>query len=231
MSHRRERHDRRVTVIGLGRFGRSVARTLYELGYEVTAVDRDERQVEEANDFGILATQGDGTDEELLRSLQVDRSAAAIVAQGTHLESNVMATLVLKRLGVPYVVAPANSMMGGEVLRHVGADRVIDPEHDAGVHVAHTLAVSHFFVDYIPLSPTNGVANVTVPPNLVGRTLADVHANCGAQLSILALVRGQQLTTTPGLDEQIQDGDALVIVGPHAAIETLLRAGMDASAT
>ena len=230
MPHRRERHDRRVTVIGLGRFGRSVARTLYELGYEVTAVDRDERQVEEAIDFGILATQGDGTDEELLRSLQVDRSAVAIVAQGTHVESNVMTTLVLKRLGVLYVVVTANSTMQGEVLRHVGADRVIDPERDAGVHVAHTLAVSHFD-DYIPLSPTNGVAKVAVPPNLVGRTLADVHAHCGAQLSILALVRGQQLTATPVLDEQIQVGDMLVIVGPDAAIETLLRAGLDASAT
>jgi trk system potassium uptake protein TrkA len=230
MPRRRATQERRVTVIGLGRFGRSVARTLYELGYEVTAIDRDEHQVEVASDFVAIATQGNGADEDLLRSLQVDRSAVVIVAQGSELESSVLATLVLKRLGVPYVVAKANNELHGEVLKRVGADRVIFPERDAGVRLAHTLEVPRVD-DYIALSPTSGVAKFAAPPNLIGRTLADVHANCGAQLSILALVRGQQLTTTPVLDEQIQDGDALIIVGPDAAIETLLRAGLDASAT
>ena len=132
MPRRRETQDRRVTVIGLGRFGRSVVRALYELGYEVTAIDRDERRVEEASDVVALATQGDGSDEELLRSLQVERSPVAIVAQGTHLESSVMATLVLKRLGVPYLVAKANTELHGEILRRVGADRVIFPSATPG---------------------------------------------------------------------------------------------------
>jgi len=225
MPRRRETEDRRVTVIGLGRFGRSVARTLYELGYEVTAIDRDEHQVEEASEYVALATQGDGADEDLLRSLQVERSSVAIVAQGSELESSVLATLVLKRLGVPYVVAKANNELHGEVLRRVGADRVIFPERDAGLRLAHTLAVPRVD-DYISLSPTSGIAKFTAPPNLIGRTLTDVHAICGAQLSVLALKRGRLLTSTPSLDERIQEGDELVVIGPDAAIEAFVEAGL-----
>jgi trk system potassium uptake protein TrkA len=176
------------------------------------------------SDIVALATQGDGSDEALLRSLQVERSPVAIVAQGSHLESSVLATLVLKRLGVPYVVAKANTALHGEVLRRVGADRVIYPERDAGVRLAHTLEVPSVD-DYIALSPTSGVAMFTAPPNLIDRTLADVHAICGAQLSVLALKRGQLLTTSPSLDERIQEGDVLVVIGPDAAIEAFVEAG------
>lgn len=225
MPRGREIENRRVTVIGLGRFGRSVARTLYELGYEVTAIDIDERQVQEASDYVALATQGDGTDDELLRSLQVDRSAVAIVAQGSQLESSVLATLALKQLGVPWVVAKATNARHGEVLRRVGADRVIFPERDAGVRLAHTLGVPRVD-DYITLSPTSGIAKFTVPPNLVGRTLGDVHGMCGAHLAVLALKRDRLLTTTPVLHEQIQDGDELVVIGPDTAIEAFVEAGL-----
>jgi trk system potassium uptake protein len=225
MPRRRQTQERRVTVIGLGRFGRSVVRTLYELGYEVTAIDRDEHQVEEVSDFVALATQGNGADEDLLRSLQVERSAVAIVAQGSELESSVLATLILKRLGVPYVVAKANNELHGEVLRRVGADRVIFPERDAGVRLAHTLDVPRVD-DYITLSPTSGVAKFAAPPNLIGHTLADVHAVCGAQLSVLALMRGRFLTTTPSLEERIEEGDDLVVIGPDGAIEAFVEAGL-----
>jgi trk system potassium uptake protein TrkA len=225
MPRRADSQDRRVTVIGLGRFGRSVARTLFELGYEVTAIDRDERQVEEASDFVALATQGDGSDEGLLRALQVERSAAAIVAQGSHLESGVLATLLLKRLGVPYVVAKANNALHGEVLRRVGADRVIFPERDAGVRQAHTMAVPHVD-DYISLSPTSGIAKFTAPPNLVARTLAEIYTMCGAQLSVLALKRERLLTVTPALDGRIQAGDDIVVIGSDESIEKFVESGL-----
>src|SRR3954470_17792749 len=110
----------RVTVIGLGRFGTSVARTLNSLGYDVTAVDLNEQRVEEAADFVALAAQGDGTDEETLRQLQVDRSDVAIVAQGSKLEVSVLTTLILKKLGVPIVIAKAQTDLQGEVLRRIG---------------------------------------------------------------------------------------------------------------
>lgn len=225
MPRTRERTVRRVTVIGLGRFGRGVARTLHELGYEVTAIDTDERQVEEASEYVSLATQGDGTDEELLRSLQIERSDVVIVAQGSQLETSVLATLVSKRLGVPWVVAKATSELHGEVLRRVGADRVIFPERDAGVRLAHTLAVPGVD-DYIALSPSSGVAKFCAASNFVGRTLAEVYAACGArlQLSVVALKRGRLLMMNPSLEERIESRDEFVVIGPDDEIEAFVEA-------
>ena len=224
MPRSRDDAGRRVVVVGLGRFGQSVARTLHELRYEVTAIDRDERAVEEVSSFVSLAVQGDGTDEVLLRSLQVEQSDVAVVAQGTELETSVLATLVLKRIGVPWVVAKATTELRGEVLRRVGADRVIFPEMDAGVRLAHTLGVPRID-DYISLSPTSGVAKFAVPPHLVGRSLAEVHTICGPSLSVLAIKRGRHLITTLPLSERIERGDELIVAGPDTDIEGFVEAG------
>ncbi len=223
----RSHHEngRRVAVIGLGRFGQSVARTLHELHYDVTAVDIDERKVADASEFVTLAVQGDGTDEEMLRSLQIERSNVAIVAQGTRLEASILATLVLKRLGIPWVVAKATSELQGEVLHRVGADRVIFPEREAGVRLAHTLGVPRID-DYISLSPTSGVAKFTAPPGLSGRTVAEAHTACGARLSVLALKRGRHVITTPSLSELISPGDELIVIGPDSEIEAFVELGL-----
>jgi trk system potassium uptake protein len=221
----REIAERRVAVIGLGRFGRSVTRALHELRYEVTAIDIDDRRVAEVAAYATLATCGDGTDEEVLRSLQVERSTIAVVAQGSHLETSVLATLALKRLGVPWVVAKATNDAHGEVLARVGADRVIFPERDAGIRLAHTLGVPRVD-DYISLSSTSGVAKFLVGPNLVGRTIASAHAACGAPaLAVVAVRRGRQVLTSPALDERIEAGDELVVIGADPAIEVFVDVG------
>lgn len=208
----------RVFVIGLGRFGRSVARTLHELGYQVTAVDLDARQVEEASGYLALAAQGDGSDEELLKSLQVERSSVGIVAQGRSLEANILSALVLKKSGVPWVAAKATSELHGELLRRIGVDRVIFPERDEGVRLAHAIAVPSIN-DYISLSVTSGVAKVVAPPECVGRTLAEIYAATNAQVSVFLIKRGNTLITSPPLSETIRTGDELVIAGPDRDIE------------
>jgi hypothetical protein len=123
----------RVTVIGLGRFGSSVARTLNELGYEVTAIDRDPKRIQEMADHVTLAAQGDGTDQELLQQLNVDQSDVAIVAQGENLEASLLSTLLLTKLKIPWVIGKARNSLHGELLRKVGADRA-DSSQDAFVH-------------------------------------------------------------------------------------------------
>jgi trk system potassium uptake protein TrkA len=214
----------RVTVVGLGRFGTSVARTLSELGYGVTAIDLDERRVEEASEFVALAAQGDGTDEDLLRSLDVPRSDVGIVAQGESLEGSVVSTLLLKKLGVPWVVAKALTELHGELLARIGADRIIYPERDAGIRLAHTLSVPHIN-DYIPLTPSSGVAKLVAPAHFAGRTLAELHEECNVDLSVLVVRRGQTVLTHPALNERINQGDELIVVGGDAAIETFFETG------
>ena len=208
----------RVAVIGLGRFGGSVARTLHEIGYEVTAIDRDERKVADAADFALVAAQADGADEEALRSLNVDRLDVAVVGQGKNLEASVLTTLVLKRRGVPWIIAKAESDLHGELLSRIGADRVVYPERDAGVEVAHALSVRHI-TDYIPLDPSSGVAKLTVPAHFVGRTLADLLAGCPVPISVLLIKRGRDLLASPAANERVLAGDEVVVAGPDAGID------------
>ena len=211
----------RVTVIGLGRFGTSVARTLHEIGHEVTAIDISERQIADAANYVTLAAQGDGTDEDLLKSLHVERSDVGIVAQGESLEASVLTTLLLKRLGVSWVVAKAKTALHGELLDRIGADQVIFPERDAGVRLAHSLAVRHIN-DYIPLSPTTGVAKLVAPELLVGHSLAALCGKQQARLNVLLIKRGQQIITVPHYEERVQAGDELIVVGPDIEIEAFV---------
>lgn len=217
-SNRRNIAENRVAVIGLGRFGTSVARTLHELGYEVTAIDRGEKQIQDAADFVTLAAQGDGTDQELLQQLNIHQSAVAVVAQGESLESSVLSTLLLKKLKVPWVVAKAKSTLHGELLRKVGADRVVFPELDAGMRLAHSIGVRHVN-DYISLSANAGIAKLQAPANLIGHSLTDVLGDQTRKLNVLMIKRGSQLITVPHYQEIIQAQDELVIVGSDADIE------------
>ena len=225
MGNRKSTGDvERVTVVGLGRFGSSVARTLHELGYEVTAIDVDEKRVAEAADYVTLAAQGDGADEEVLRSLRVDESDVGIVAQGENIEASLLCALALKRLAVPWVVAKATTAAHGELLDRIGADRIIFPERDAGIRLAHALAVRHIS-DYIPLGPATGIAKLTPPAHFVGRTLAELCANEADRLSVLLIKRGSTLLTVPAFEERVQTGDELLLAGPDAAIDAFADAG------
>lgn len=209
-------------MIGLGRFGTSVAKTLHELGYEVTAIDRSEKQIQDAADFVTLAAQGDGSDQELLLQLNIEESRVGVVAQGESLEGSVLSTLLLKKLGVPWVVAKAKSTLHGELLRKVGADRVVFPELDAGVRLAHSLGVRNIS-DYISLSPTTGIAKLQTPPNLVGHTLEEILGEHQSRLNVLLIKRGSKLITVPHYQEVIRAHDELIVVGADPDIEAFCK--------
>lgn len=215
---REERPSSRVVVVGLGRFGMSLATTLADLGYEVTAIDRSDQLVAEAADRVTLAAQGDGTDEETLRSLGADQCRYGIVTPGEDLEASVLGTFVLKRLGIPWVVAKATSALHAALLYRLGADRVVSPEVDAGEDLAHTLSVRHV-TDYIPLTPTSGVAKLAAPGTFIGATVGDLCAPFVDRLDVLLVRRGQTLITHPDTAERIQAGDELLIVGSDPAID------------
>jgi trk system potassium uptake protein TrkA len=221
MPRARSETPERVVVIGLGRFGSSVARTLHDIGYDVTAIDVDEKRVADAAAFVALAAQGDGSDEELLHSLEVDRADVGIVAQGGIIEANLLSTLLLKRMGVRWVVAKATNKLHGELLGRIGADRVVLPEHDAGIRLAHSLAVPSI-TDYISLSPTSGVAKFAAPTHFTDRPLSEIHAFADTHLSVLLIKRGNLLLTSPSFDERIRAGDELVVAGPDREIEAFV---------
>lgn len=218
----------RVSIIGLGRFGRSLAKTLHELGYEVTAIDLNEKLVQDASDWVTLAAQGDGTDQELLEQLNVQHSDVAVVAQGESLEASVLTTLLLKKLKVPWVVSKAKTHLHGELLNKVGADRVVFPEIDAGLRLAHSIGVRHI-ADYISLSPAAGVAKIDAPANMIGHTIEELTEGQQGRLNVLLIKRGQQLITVPHYQETVRSHDELIIVGADVDIERFVERNPDSS--
>jgi trk system potassium uptake protein TrkA len=208
----------RVVVFGLGRFGMSLATTLAELGYEVIAIDRSDKLVADVADRVTLAAQGDGTDEQTLRSLGVEKCRYGIVTPGEDLEASILGTFVLKRLGIPWIVAKATDQLHAALLYRIGADRVVSPEVDAGADLAHTLSVRHVN-NYIPLGPVSGVAKLAAPERFVGCTLGELCAPFVDHLDVLLIQRGQGLITHPTTNERVQAGDELLIVGSDPAID------------
>ncbi len=217
-ANRHESAPSRVTVIGLGRFGSSVARVCHELGYEVTAIDTDEKRVAEAADYATLAAQADGSDEEALLSLGVDRSEVAVVGQGQHIEESISCALILKRIGVPWVIAKAETDIHGEILIKVGANRIVFPEIEAGEQVAHSLEIQHL-VAYMNLSQTCGVARLPLPETAVHQTVGQIET-ARPGVSIILIQRGNLLLPRPASDETLQEGDTVLVAGLDEAIDT-----------
>jgi trk system potassium uptake protein TrkA len=216
--NRPEAPRKRVAVIGLGRFGNSVAAVCYDLGYDVTAIDINEARVATASDYATLAAQADGSDEEALLSLGVDRSEVAVVGQGQNIEASISCALVLKRIGVPWVIAKAETDIHGEILTKVGADRIVFPESEAGDQVAHSLEIRHL-VTYMNLSQTCGVARMQLPMTAVQQTVGRVEV-VRTGVSIILIQRGDVLLPRPASDVMLQEGDFVLVAGLDEAIDT-----------
>jgi trk system potassium uptake protein len=216
-SHRQEAGRKRIAVIGLGRFGNRVAQVCHELGYEVTAIDIDERRVADAADYATLAAQADGADEQALLSLGVDRSEAAVVGQGQNIEASISCALILKRISVPWVIAKAETEIHGEILTKVGADRIVYPEKDAGTQVAHSLEIRHL-VAYMNLSQTCGVARMELPLSAAGQAVAQIET-ARPGVSIILIQRGDLLLPRPASDELLHEGDVVLVAGLDEAID------------
>jgi trk system potassium uptake protein TrkA len=213
---------KQYAVIGLGRFGSSVAKTLSDMGCEVLAIDIDEERVQRVEGFVTHAVQADATDESALRSLGIRNADAAIVSIGQDLEASILATLILKDLGIGRVVCKALNELHGKVLEKVGADRVVYPERDMGVRVAHNL-VSSSLIDYIELSPDYSVAEIVARPEFAGKTLRELNlrARYDYAINIIAIRSGDTVRISPRADDRIGENDVLVVMGSNEAIKQL----------
>jgi trk system potassium uptake protein TrkA len=158
MVNRKQKHIYQYVVIGLGRFGTSVAQTLYQMGCEVLAIDTDEEKVQAVANIVTHAVQADATDENAMRALGLRNFDVAIISIGD-IQASILTTLVLKEMGIKRLVAKALSELHGRVLEKIGADKVIYPERDMGMRVAHNL-VSGSILDYMELAPGYSIIEV-----------------------------------------------------------------------
>lgn len=204
--------NKQFVVIGLGRFGSSIAKTLYSLGNEVLAIDTDEEIVQNISEHVTHAVQADSTDEATLRSLGIRNFDVAVVTIGSNVQSSVMITLLVKELGVKYVIAKAQNELHAKVLYKIGADRVVFPERDMGVRVAHNLCSSNI-LDYIELSPDYSIMEVTSNKDWNGKTLRELNMRGKYGINVMAIKNGNDINISPTADDVISPEDVLVIIG------------------
>lgn len=210
-----------VIVIGLGRFGSAAARELHRLGHEVLAIDRDEATVNDIARDVTHAVQLDASDEDALAAMGARDFGAAIVAIGSSAEASIFATMALKKLGVPIVVAKAATVLHGAILERVGADRVVYPEQETGTRVAHSFAIPNI-IDYLDIAPQFGIERIRPPRSFVGRSLREIDLQGRLKLTPIALRRGNNVIINPHRDEKIGEGDELILIGRDDNLEQLV---------
>lgn len=206
-------------VIGLGRFGSSLAKELMALGYEVLGVDRDQEAVDELQDTLTYAVAADATDETVLRSLGIRNLDCAVVAIGDDIQASIMTAILLKDMGVKMVVAKALSAMHGKVLNKIGVDRIIYPERDMGVRVAHQL-VSPNLLDYIELSQQYTIAELSVPKKLSGQSLRQLNTRAKYGCSIVAINKPAGMIIAPTADDSVEEDDIVVVIGTNQQVDS-----------
>lgn len=209
-------------IIGMGKFGSSLARELAELGHDVLIMDRNEERVSEIADVVTHSVIADAGEEETLRSVGIANFDVAVVAIGGNIEESVLITMLLKELGVPKVVSKAHSDLHMKILKKIGADIVVFPERDMGVRLAQRLS-SKNIVDYIGLSGEHSLAEVGIRSEWVGKTLGELDFRAEYGVNVIAVTNPQSEKThvSPTAEYRIENDDELIVVGRNSDIKKL----------
>ncbi|MBI2441084.1 MAG: TrkA family potassium uptake protein [Lentisphaerae bacterium] len=217
---------RRIGIIGGGRFGASLAQALAERGVEVLLLDRDRNVVDHLAGIVAKAMEGDATEEGTLDAAGFRDCDMAVVAVSSDMDSSVLATLALKEMKIPFVIAKAASDLHGKVLSRVGADRVVYPDKDMAARLARTL-VAPSVLDYVEVAEGISVLEIQAPLQYVSKTLSDSKIRKNYGVTVLVLRRApqpdgsQETIVSPNADDVIELGDTMVIFGTDEKLRRL----------
>lgn len=224
---------RQFAVIGLGRFGSAMATTLADLGQDVIGIDAEPERVRRLADTLTQAIELDATDDKALRAAGIDTVDVAVVSIGENIESSLLVVMQLRETGIPTIIAKAVTPLHGRILEKIGVSRVIFPERDMAIRVAHSLVMPSV-IDYIELSRDFSIVEVPAPASFIGRTLRQLEIRPRLGLTLIAIKRqadpeGPVITNiAPTADETIRDGDVLALLGRTdrlTRLDTLFDAG------
>ncbi len=221
-------------VIGLGRFGTAVACMLAQKGAEVLAIDRDLEVVESIKDQVAQAVCLDATDEAAMRAAGLEGVDTAIVAVGDSVETSVMATALLRKIGVPRIVARATNELHHLILEEIGAVRVVKIEQEMGEELAKSILAPDL-QEKITLTSGHSMAEVLPRPEFVGRTIREIDLRVRYNVNLISIQHRRPIVTDqgenrfevtvndlPSPDDRVEAHDILVVVGPDEAIERLV---------
>lgn len=200
-----------VIVIGMGRFGSSLARELMRTGHEVLGVDTDERLVQQMSHELTHTVKADTTDESVLSEIGISEFDAAVVAIGADIEASILTTSLLLQLGVPNVWAKANSQSHGRILEQLGAHHVVFPEYEMGKRVAHM--VSGESLDYVTIDNDFVMVKAQVPESFHNQTLADLKVRTNHGVTVVAVTKGDGKYQPAFPETVLEAGDQIVVAG------------------
>jgi len=212
---------KQFVIFGLGSFGTAVATELIELGHEVMGVDNDAEKVDILKDTLTKVVKVDITDEKVLKELGVNNFDAAIISLGTDLESSILITIMLKEIGLKYVVTKANNPLHGRVLEKVGSDRVVYPERDEGIRIARSLIMPNV-KNQMELSQKFRLIEIAALPEFSNKTLGELDLPKKYGVTLLAIRRGNQFTFSPTEKHTITENENLILVGENKKIDQLI---------
>lgn len=210
---------KQIAVLGLSRFGASVARSLTKLGVEVLGVDNDPERVSDMVHDITHVVQADVLDNDALDSLGL-RNFDAVVLSIKDVEISCLATMALKDHGAGYVVAQAGGEPHAAILERIGADKVIMPEKDMGTRLARHLAGDNI-IDYMELSARHSLMEIEALDEWVGHTLKENNIRSRYGVNVVAIRSGKSMIVSPRSDDLIHDGDLLVVIGENGDLEKL----------
>jgi trk system potassium uptake protein TrkA len=212
---------RSFVILGAGRFGQSIAKTLCELGRQVLVIDKDEEIIQNISDFVTHAVVGDVTDEHVLRALGARNFDVAVVTIGESMESSILVTMLMKEMGIKYILAKAQNDLHAKILSKIGADRVIFPERDMGIRVAHNLVSTNNILDYIELSSDYSIVEIIAPEYWENKTLKELSIRTKYHINVMAIKSGKDINIMPKADDVIRHGDVLVVIASDDALNRL----------
>lgn len=203
---------REFVVIGLGRFGSSIAETLVSYNHDVLAIDNDEKRVQLMSSRLPHVMQLDATNAESLRQIGIGQFDTGLVCISNHFEQNVLATTHLLEQGVNCVITKARTLTQKQILEKIGVHQVVLPEYEAGVHLGRQLSVDNF-IDYIDIRDGISVVELNAPQTLFEHTLAECNLRQKLGLNVIAVTRGDEVMANLRADFRIQQGDVLLVIG------------------
>ncbi|MEF9941246.1 MAG: TrkA family potassium uptake protein [Lachnospiraceae bacterium] len=209
---------KQYAVLGLGNFGHSVALTLAGLGCDVVVVDNSMEKVQEIADSVSYAMRADLEEPEVIKSLGARNLDGVIIAISENLEASIMATIVAKELGIPYVLAKAKNDLHATILKKVGVDAVVYPEKEMGSRIAKSL-VSTNFADWIELSPDFSLVETEVPAEWVGKSLIELKVREKHDVNVVGLVEKNNVNVVLNPEQPLKEHAILILIGTNEALQ------------
>lgn len=211
---------KQIIVIGSGRFGSSVAKTLTKLGHDVMVIDQNHDIIREMSEYVAHAVQMDAIDEASFRTIGLRNFDVAVVAIGSDIEASIMATLIAKESGVPLVIAKALTEIHGKLLKKIGADKIIYPERDMGMRVAYGLVTPNI-LDVIEFSNDYSIIETAALNDWEGKSLKDLNLSRQYGLTVIAIKAGEHIDIVPSSDTVINHDDVVVILGSNKNLKVI----------